>query len=371
MNRVYNFSAGPSMMPLEVLEQAQKDLLCYPGAGCSVMEMSHRSPSFEGILHNTTDTLRRIMSIPDDYEILFLQGGATMQFSMTAMNLAHQGDTFCYMQTGQFATKAKEEGARWGNAVCVGSSKEDNYSYIPKCENLPENAKFLHITGNNTIFGTAFNDYETQLPSIVLPQNGEISKVPLVADWSSAILGKWIDVDKHGLIYAGAQKNCGPAGLTIVIIRKDLLEKDVDPVVPIMLRYKVAADNESMYNTPPTFAIYMAGLMFDWVEKNGGVKAMEEINVKKSSMLYDYIDNSKVFANPVNPKDRSIMNVTFTLPSKEATEDFLNLAKSKGMINLKGHRFVGGCRASIYNGMTIEGVELLVDTMKEFEKNYK
>lgn len=366
MDRVFNFSAGPSQMPLEVLKKAQEDFLCYPGAGCSVMEMSHRTPSFEAIIGNARDTLKRIMQIPDNYEVLFLQGGATTQFSMVPMNLGHQGDTFYYMQTGQFAGKAKEEGARWGNAVVVANSKESAYSYIPKADPLPEDARFLHITGNNTIFGTSFNHYETTLPESVL--NGQI---PLVADWSSAILGKWIDVEQHALIYAGAQKNMGPAGLAVVIIRKDLLDFDVDPLVPIMLRYKVAADAGSMYNTPPTFSIYMAGLMFEWVEKMGGVKVLEKTNTEKSQLLYDFLDQSSVFHNPVRKEDRSIMNVTFTLPTKEATDEFLALAKSKGMINLKGHRLVGGCRASIYNGMPIEGVQLLVNTMKEFEAGYK
>ncbi len=370
LERVYNFSAGPSMMPLEVLEKAQNELLCYPGAGCSVMEMSHRTPAFEEILARTKGTLKRIMEIPDNYEVLFMQGGATTQFSMIPMNLGKQGDTFCYMQTGQFATKAKEEGDRWGNAVYVASSKADNYSYIPVCGELPSDAKYLHITGNNTIFGVAFNDYERVLPKSVLPSGGENSKIPLVADWSSAIIGKQIDVKKHGLIYAGAQKNMGPAGLAVVIIRKDLLENEIDKVVPIMLRYKVAADHDSMYNTPPTFSIYMAGLMYEWVEKMGGVARMEKINNEKSSMLYDFIDNSKVFNNPVNKIDRSIMNVTFTLPDKQSTEDFLKLCKDNGMINLKGHRSVGGCRASIYNGMPKEGVEKLVDLMKKFELNF-
>ncbi len=370
LNRVYNFSAGPSMMPLEVLEKAKEQLLCYPGAGCSVMEMSHRTPSFEEILAKTKGTLRKIMEIPDDYEVLFMQGGATTQFSMIPMNLGKQGDTFCYMQTGQFATKAKEEGDRWGNAVYVASSKADNYSYIPVCGELPSDAKFLHITGNNTIFGVAFNDYERVLPKSVLPQNGKNSEIPLVADWSSAIIGKVIDVKKHGLIYAGAQKNMGPAGLAVVIIRKDLLENEIDKVVPIMMRYKVAADHDSMYNTPPTFSIYMAGLMYEWVEKMGGVAEMEKINIQKSSMLYDFIDNSKVFNNPVNAIDRSIMNITFTLPDKQSTEDFLKLCKDNGLINLKGHRSVGGCRASIYNGMPVEGVKKLLELMKKFEAQY-
>ncbi len=370
LNRVYNFSAGPSMMPLEVLEKAKEELLCYPGAGCSVMEMSHRTPSFEAILAKTKGTLRKIMEIPEDYEILFMQGGATTQFSMIPMNLGKQGDTFCYMQTGQFAAKAKEEGDRWGNAVYVASSKADNYSYIPVCGELPSDAKFLHITGNNTIFGVAFNDYERVLPKSVLPQDGKKSEIPLVADWSSAIIGKVIDVKKHGLIYAGAQKNMGPAGLAVVIIRKDLLENEIDKVVPIMMRYKVAADHDSMYNTPPTFSIYMAGLMYEWVDKMGGVAEMEKINIQKSSMLYDFIDNSKIFNNPVNAIDRSIMNVTFTLPDKQSTEDFLKLCKDNGLINLKGHRSVGGCRASIYNGMPTEGVKKLLELMKKFEAQY-
>lgn len=356
-------------MPVEVLKKAQEQLLCYPGAGCSVMEMSHRTPAFEQILHNTKDTLRRIMSISQDYEILFLQGGATTQFSMTAMNLAHQGETMAYAVTGQFAGKARDEGARWGNAVAVSSSKEAAFSFIPAVEKLPENAKFLHITGNNTIFGTCYNDLRSKLPAEVLPgTNGEKSLVPLVADWSSAILGRWIDVPDYALIYAGAQKNMGPAGLAVVIIRKDLLEREIDPVVPVMLRYKVAADNDSMYNTPPTFSIYMAGLMYEWVEKMGGVKALEAVNREKSGALYDFIDNSVLFRNPVAKEDRSIMNVTFTLPTAQDTADFLALAKQKGMINLKGHRVVGGCRASLYNGMPMEGVQLLIDTMKQFEK---
>ncbi len=353
--RVYNFSAGPSQMPLEVLKKAQEEMLCYPGAGCSVMEMSHRSAAFDGIIDGAEECLRDIMEIPDDRAVLFMQGGATTQFSMVAMNLARQGDTFCYMQTGQFATKAREEGARWGNAIYAGSSKDKNYSYIPEAEKLPEGAKFLHITGNNTIYGTAFSSP---------PEHGS---VPLVADWSSAILGRWIDVKDYDLIYAGAQKNMGPAGLAVVIIKKDLLEYDVDPVVPIMLRYKVAADNRSMYNTPPTFSIYMAKLMFEWVKDHGGVRAMEEINKEKAALLYDFIDGSKLYTNPVKPCDRSIMNVTFTLPTEDDTKGFLKLCEERGIINIKGHRSVGGCRASIYNGMPKEGVKKLIDTMKEFE----
>ena len=370
--RVYNFSAGPSQMPLEVLEKARDQLLCYPGAGCSVMEMSHRTPAFEAILRQTKEILRAIMEIPENYEVLFMQGGATTQFSMVAMNLAHQGETMAYVQSGQFATKAHDEGARWGNAVFVAGSKEAKYSYIPVAETLPEGARFLHITGNNTIFGTGYNDLYHQVPAAVLPgANGETSAVPLVADWSSAILGREIRVSDYGLIYAGAQKNMGPAGMAVVIIRKDLLELEVDPVVPVMLRYRVASDNDSMYNTPPTFAIYMAGLMYEWVQQQGGVPEMERRNRAKSGALYDFIDNSALFANPVRREDRSLMNVTFTLPTQELTQDFLQLAKSRGLINLKGHRLVGGCRASLYNGMPMEGVEKLIDTMKQFELQNK
>ena len=342
-------------MPLEVLKKAQEEMLCYPGAGCSVMEMSHRSDAFDSIIDGAEEILRDIMKIPDDYAVLFMQGGAITQFSMVAMNLAKQGDTMCYVQTGQFSTKAKEEGDRWGKALYVASSKDGNYSYIPEVTELPENAAFLHMTGNNTIYGTTF--YK-------VPGHGD---VPLAADWSSAILGRWIDVKDYDLIYAGAQKNMGPAGLAVVIIKKKLLELEVDPVVPIMLRYKVAADNRSMYNTPPTFSIYMAKLMFEWVKGHGGVEAMEETNKEKAALLYDFIDGSKVYKNPVRPCDRSIMNVTFTLPTEEDTKAFIKLCGERGIINIKGHRSVGGCRASIYNGMPIEGVRQLVETMKEFE----
>jgi phosphoserine aminotransferase len=273
------------------------------------------------------------------------------------MNLTHQGETTNYAITGQFAGKAMDEAKRWGNAVAISSSKADTFSYIPKitADMLTPDAKYLHITGNNTIFGTTYN---------TLPEHGA---VPLVADWSSAILGKQIDVRAHDLIYAGAQKNMGPAGLTVVIVRRELVEREVDPVVPIMLRYKPMADNDSMYNTPPCFAIYMAGLMFDWVEKMGGVAAMEARNTEKANLLYDAIDNSKQFKNPVAKEDRSIMNVTFTLPTQADTDAFLDMAKSRGMINLKGHRSVGGCRASIYNGMPREGVEALVRCIHDFE----
>ena len=316
MERVYNFSAGPSMMPVEILQQAKEDLISYPGAGCSVMEMSHRSAAFEKIIADAESSLRRLMHIPDDYAVLFLQGGASMQFSAVPMNLARQGQTTNYAVTGQFAGKALAEGERWGKAVAVTSSKADTFSYIPKItpELLSPDAAYLHITGNNTIFGTCYN---------TLPETGGI---PLVADWSSAILGREIDVTAHTLIYAGAQKNMGPAGLTVVILRRDLLEREVDPIVPTMLRYKVMAENHSMYNTPPCFAIYMAGLMFQWVEKMGGVAAMEQRNREKAALLYDLIEQSEIFQNPVAKEDRTIMNVTFTLPTPEDTKAFLQMA---------------------------------------------
>ncbi|MEA4911167.1 MAG: 3-phosphoserine/phosphohydroxythreonine transaminase, partial [Oscillospiraceae bacterium] len=334
MERVYNFSAGPSMLPLPVLEKVREDLVCYPGAGCSVMEMSHRSRSYEEIIARAQATLRRIMDIPDDYAVLFLQGGASLQFSMVPMNLAQRGDTADYAVTGQFASKAFAEGKRWCNAVQVSSSKEATYSYIPKItpEMLSKDAKYLHITGNNTIFGSCYN---------ALPETGD---VPLVCDWSSAILGKQIDVRRFALIYAGAQKNMGPAGMTLVILKRELLENTIDPVVPSMLNYKLMAEADSMYNTPPCFAIYVAGLVYEWVEAQGGVAALEARNREKAALLYDAIDASCVFSNPVAKEDRSVMNVTFTLPDEDATKAFLSMTQKRGMINLKGHRSVGGCR---------------------------
>ena len=367
--RVFNFSAGPSQMPLSVLEQAQKDLLCYPGAGCSVLEMSHRSSPFQEIIDKAEATLRRLMSIPEEYGVLFLQGGASTQFSMTAMNLARRGETAAYAVSGHFAGKAMQEGGRWVNAVCVSSSEADSFRNIPVTASVPEDAAFLHITGNNTIYGTAYRDIAAKLPASVLPSNGEKAKIPLVADWSSAILGQEIDITQYGLIYAGAQKNLGPAGLTMVILRKDLLEKEKDALVPAMLNYSVALKNGSMYNTPPTFAIYLAGLMFDWVEKQGGVKAMEEINREKAGLLYSVIDRSAIFTGRATPEDRSLMNVTFTLPTQQDTDDFIALAAKNGLTGIRGHRLTGGLRASIYNGMPFEGVKKLAETMKEFEMN--
>ena len=363
--RVYNFSAGPSQMPLPVLKQAQKDLLCYPGAGASVLEMSHRSKSFDAIIDEAEADLRKLMDIPDDYAVLFLQGGATTQFSEVCMNLAHQGDTMAFIKSGQFAGKAMDEGARWGKAVCVASSADDRYTFIPKlgegseAQPFPEDAKFLHFTGNNTIYGTTFRN---------IPQIPAFAKdAKLVCDWSSAILGININVKDYDLIYAGAQKNIGPAGVTVVILKKELLEREIDPMVPIMLRYARAAKARSMYNTPPCFSIYVSGLMFKWVQEQGGVAEMERRNREKAGLLYDFIDNSTLYSNPVRPADRSIMNVVFRLPSDELTSNFISVAASRGLINIKGHRVNGGCRASLYNGMPVEGVRKLIEVMKEFE----
>ena len=357
MDRVYNFSAGPSMLPFPVLEQAQKDLISYPGAGCSVMEMSHRSRSFEEIIAQAEASLRRLMKIGDDYAVLFLQGGASLQFSMVPMNLASQGDTMDYAVTGQFSKKAYEEGKRWGNAVCVASSKDKNFTYLPSItpDILSKDARFLHITVNNTIYGSCFN---------TLPQTGGI---PLVGDMSSIITGKEYNVNDFALIYAGAQKNMAPSGVTVVIIRKDFLSDSVDSLVPTMLNYKAMADGESMYNTPPCWPIYIAGLVYNWIESIGGVAAMEKQNAEKASLLYETLDRSAIFNNPVRKEDRSIMNVIFTLPDEDMTKEFIKMAEARGMINLKGHRSVGGCRASIYNAMPYEGVQALVDCIGDFE----
>ncbi|MDO5331280.1 MAG: 3-phosphoserine/phosphohydroxythreonine transaminase [Bacillota bacterium] len=359
MERVFNFSAGPSQMPFEVLVEAQKELLSYGSTGTSVMEMSHRSEAFEEIISGAKENLIKLMNIPTDYEVLFLQGGASLQFSMVPMNLLQRGEKCGYALSGNFAGKAAEEAMRWGEVKIVASSKDANYTYISDIQpdDVPSDLKYVHITGNNTIFGTTYYS---------VPNTGG---VPLVADWSSAILGKEINVSDYDLIYAGAQKNMGPAGLTVVIIKKSLLDNVVDPLVPTMLQYKVHADKDSMYNTPPCWSIYMASLMFKWVMDQGGVKEMERRNCEKATLLYDYIDNSSLFNNDVRKKDRSIMNATFVLPNKELTEAFVKYCAGKGIVNIKGHKLVGGCRASIYNGMPLDGVRKLVSVMKEFEKN--
>jgi len=356
MERIFNFSAGPSMLPLPVLEQAQRDLVCYPGAGISVMEMSHRSPAYEDIIHRAEASFREVMQIPDDYAVLFLQGGASMQFAMVPLNLMPEGGCADYAVTGVFANKAAQEARRYGTVNVVTSSKADNYTYIPRItpDMLTPESSYLHITVNNTIFGTTYHQ---------LPETG--GKL-LVADMSSNIMGEQYNVSDFGLIYAGAQKNMGPSGLTVVIIRKDLLGHARD-ICPTMLDYQIHADAGSMYNTPPCWSIYMAGLVCDWVKEQGGVYAMEARNCAKAAILYDVLDSSSMFRGAARKEDRSIMNVTFTLPTDELTKKFLREAEANGMTNLKGHRLVGGCRASIYNAMPMEGVEKLAELMRRFE----
>ena len=354
MKRVLNFSAGPSALPLEVLEQAQKDLVCYKDTGMSVMEMSHRTAMFEDILQNAKTSLKRLMEIPDGYQILFLQGGASMQFAMCPLNLMQNKKAY-YADTGSFASKAMKEAMRYGQVVEIASSKANNYAFVPEIAAVPQDAAYLHITTNNTIFGTQYNN---------LPETGD---VPLVADMSSNILGKWYDTSKFSLVYAGAQKNMGPSGLTVVVIKDELLGKAMD-VTPAMLNYKTMADSDSMYNTPPTWAIYIASLIFEWVENKGGVKEMEKVNTKKANLLYDIIDNYGLFSPVARTDSRSIMNVTFRLPGDELAAKFVSEAKNVGIVNIKGHRSVGGIRASIYNALSLEGVEKLADFMTDFAK---
>jgi len=359
-NRVYNFSAGPSMLPEEALKQAAEEMLSYGDAGMSVMEMSHRSKPYEAIIEGAEALLRRLMHIPDNYKVLFLQGGASTQFAMVPMNLLKKSKKADYIITGQFAKKAAEECEKFGTVNRVASSADKTFSYIPKLTRAdfdPE-ADFVHITYNNTIFGTRYT---------YVPDTGD---VPLVADVSSIILSEEIDVTKFGVLYAGAQKNMGPAGLTVVIIREDLIGEPI-PGTPTMLTYKIHADNGSMYNTPPTYSIYMCKLVMEWVERMGGVSAMQKINEEKAAVLYDFLDNSTLFKAAVNKEDRSLMNATFVTGDAELDAAFVKAAAAEGLVNLKGHRSVGGMRASIYNAMPVEGVKKLVAFMREFEANTK
>ncbi|MBR0597434.1 3-phosphoserine/phosphohydroxythreonine transaminase [Sinanaerobacter chloroacetimidivorans] len=358
--RVYNFSAGPSMLPLEVMEQAAEQLTNYGGCGMSVMEMSHRSSEFEEILHSAEKNLRDIMNIPDHYKVLFIQGGATLQFSMIPMNLLRNSKKADYIVTGAWAKKAAEEAKKFGDIKIVASSEESVFSYIPevKKEEFREDADYVHITMNNTIYGTKFP---------YIPDTGEI---PLVADFSSCILSETVDVSKFALIYAGAQKNIGPAGVVIVIIREDLIGH-ASADIPVYLDYKIHADNESMYNTPPTFGIYMAGEVFKNIVRLGGVPALEKINREKAKKLYDYIDQSALYSCPVVPKDRSLMNVVFVTGNTDLDKKFTKEAKAAGLHNLGGHRSIGGMRASIYNAMPMEGVDTLIEFMKKFEAENK
>lgn len=354
MKRVINFSAGPSALPLDVLEEAQRDMICYKDAGMSVMEMSHRSSMFEEILQNAKASLRRLMNIPDDYHILFLQGGASTQFAMCALNLMQNKKAY-YADTGSFANKAMKEAMRFGQVIEHASSKDNNYAYIPKIGEVPQDAAYMHITTNNTIFGTQYN---------AIPETGD---VPLVADMSSNILGKYYDTSKFSLIYAGAQKNMGPAGVTIAIIKDELLGKQLD-ITPAMLDYKIAADKDSMYNTPPTWSIYIASLVFKWVESQGGVQELEKMNIKKANLIYDIIDNYGIFSGVARADSRSIMNVTFRLSNDEVTNKFVSDASDVGLVNVKGHRSVGGIRTCIYNAMPLKSVEKLANFMVDFAK---
>jgi phosphoserine aminotransferase len=356
MGRIYNFSAGPAVLPEEVLKEAADEMLDYRGTGMSVMEMSHRSKAYEEIITTAEKDLRELMGIPDNYKVLFLQGGASQQFAMIPMNLM-KNKKAAYIITGQWAKKAYQEAQIYGEAFAVASSADKTFSYIPDCSDLPipEDADYVYICENNTIYGTKF----WQLPNT----KGKT----LVADVSSCFLSEPVDVNKYGVIYGGVQKNIGPAGVVICIIREDLITEDVLPGTPTMLRYKIHADNNSLYNTPPAYGIYICGKVFQWLKKRGGLAAMKEYNEKKAKILYDFLDGSKLFKGTVEKKDRSLMNVPFVTGNGELDAKFVKEAKAAGFENLKGHRSVGGMRASIYNAMPIEGVEKLVEFMKEFE----
>ena len=357
MARIYNFSAGPSMLPEEVLQTAAAELLEYGETGQSVMEMSHRSKEYQAIIDAAEKDLRDIMNIPDYYKVLFLQGGASTQFAMVPMNLMTGSGKADYIITGQWAKKAYKEAARYGKARAIASSEDKTFSYIPEVtpDMIDPEADYVHICMNNTIYGTKWQ---------TLPETGN---VPLVADISSCILSEPIDVSKFGVLYAGAQKNVAPAGLTIVIIREDLIGKAMD-ITPTMLNYQTHADNGSMFNTPPCYAIYMAGLVFKWIKKLGGLSEMQKINEKKAKMLYEFLDSSALFKGTVVPEARSLMNVPFVTGDADLDAKFVSESKKAGFVNLKGHRSVGGMRASIYNAMPVEGVEKLIEFMKNFEK---
>ena len=357
MSRVYNFSAGPSMLPEAVLKTAAAEMLEYGTSGQSVMEMSHRSKEYQAIIDEAEANLREIMNIPDNYKVLFLQGGASTQFAMVPMNLMNKNKKADYVITGQWAKKAYKEAARYGNARAIASSEDKTFSYIPEItpDMIDPEADYVHICMNNTIYGTKWHK---------LPETGDI---PLVADISSCILSEPVDVSKFGVLYAGAQKNVAPAGLTIVIIREDLIGNAMD-ITPTMLNYQTHSDNGSMFNTPPCYTIYIAGLVFKWIKEIGGLEYMKKINTEKAAMLYDFLDNSKMFKGTVVAEDRSLMNVPFITGNDELDAKFVAASKAAGFVNLKGHRSVGGMRASIYNAMPIEGVQKLIAFMKKFEE---
>jgi len=356
-DRIFNFSAGPSMLPLPVLEAAKEGLLNYNGSGMSVMEMSHRSKVYDAIITEAEALFHEVMGISDDYKVLFLQGGASLQFAMVPMNLLKTGKAD-YIATGSFSSKAYQEAQKYGDINLAATTKAEGFTRIPRQEELKlrPDADYVHICMNNTIYGTKW-DY--------IPETGN---VPLVADLSSCIVSEPIDVNKFGLIYAGAQKNIAPAGLTVVIVRKDLIRDDIPAFAPTMMSYRTMADNDSMYNTPPCWSIYVCKLVLEWIKGLGGLTAMKAINEKKAALLYDYLDQSKLFKAVSQPGNRSMMNVTFRTGNEELDAKFVKESTAAGMSNLKGHRSVGGMRASIYNAMPTEGVQYLVDFMAKFEK---
>ena len=360
MARVYNFSAGPAALPEEVLLEAAAEMLDYNGTGMGVMEMSHRSKAYQNIIDTAEADLRELMGIPENYKVLFLQGGASQQFAMIPMNLMKNG-VADYIITGVWAKKAWQEAQKYGKVNAIASSADKGFSYIPDCSDLPisEDADYVYICENNTIYGTKFK----QLPNT----KGKT----LVADVSSCFLSEPVDVSRYGMIYGGVQKNIGPAGVVIAIIREDLITSDVLPGTPTMLQYQIHADNGSMYNTPPAYGIYICGKVFKWLKKMGGLEAMQALNEKKAKVLYDFLDSSKMFKGTVEKKDRSLMNVPFVTGDETLDAKFVKEAEKAGFVNLKGHRTVGGMRASIYNAMPLEGVEKLVAFMADFEeRNY-
>ena len=357
MSRVYNFSAGPSMLPEEVLNTAAAEMLDYHGCGQSVMEMSHRSKEFDGIIKTSEALLREIMNIPDNYKVLFLQGGASAHFSAIPHNFMNGSGKADYIITGQWAKKAYQEAQKYGNVRAVASSADKTFSYIPKTkkEDFDPEADYVYICMNNTIYGTVYHE---------IPDTGDI---PLIADISSCFLSEPLDVSRFAMLYGGAQKNIAPAGLVIAIIREDMLGKARE-ITPTMMNYQIMADNDSLYNTPPCYTIYICKLVLDWIKSLGGLSVIKERNVKKAALLYDYLDNSKLFRGTVVPEDRSLMNVPFVTDDDELNAKFVKEAQQNGLVNLKGHRSVGGMRASIYNAMPYEGVEKLVAFMKKFEE---
>ena len=360
MSRVYNFSAGPSMLPQEVLEKAQREMVEYSTAGMSVMEMSHRSKDYEEIINSCEALVRELMHVPSNYKVMFLQGGGSSQFAMIPMNLGNKNKKCDIVITGQWAKKAAQEAERYITVNKIASSADKTFSYIPKLDKatFSKDADYFYICLNNTIYGTKFAE---------LPDTGDI---PLVADISSCVMSEELDVSKFGLLFAGAQKNLGPAGVTLVIVREDLIGNAMD-ITPTMFNYQIHNDNGSMYNTPPTYGIYIMKLVLEWIKEQGGVKAVQEVNEKKAKILYDFLDSSEMFNGTVVPEDRSLMNVPFVTDDDDLNAKFIKEAKEAGFVNLKGHRSVGGMRASIYNAMPVEGVEKLVAFMKKFEEENK